>query len=37
LIAVLTERGATLPKLSPLTGLLRASAEIGASFGAPVQ
>ncbi len=37
LIAVLTERGATLPKLGPLTGLLRASAEIGASFGAPVQ
>lgn len=36
LIAVLTERGATLPKLGPLTGLLRASAEIGASFGAPV-
>jgi hydroxymethylglutaryl-CoA lyase len=37
LIAVLTERGATLPKLAPLTGLLRAGAEISASCGAPVQ
>jgi hydroxymethylglutaryl-CoA lyase len=37
LIAVLTERGATLPKLAPLTGLLRASMEIGESYGAPVQ
>ncbi len=37
LIAVLTERGAALPKLAPLTGLLRASAEIAASCGAPVQ
>jgi hydroxymethylglutaryl-CoA lyase len=36
LIAVLAECGATLPKLGPLTGLLRASAEISASFGAPV-
>ena len=37
LIAVLTERGAALPKLAPLTGLLRANAEIAASYGAPVQ
>jgi hydroxymethylglutaryl-CoA lyase len=37
LIEVLTELGATLPKLTPLTSLLRASAELGASCGAPVQ
>lgn len=37
LIEVLTERGATLPKLAPLTGLLRLSAEIGANCGASVQ
>jgi hydroxymethylglutaryl-CoA lyase len=35
LLAVLTERGATLPNLGPLTGLLRLSAEIGASCGSP--
>jgi hydroxymethylglutaryl-CoA lyase len=33
LIAVLTESGAVLPKLGPLAGLLRASAEIDASWG----
>ena len=37
LIAVLTECGATLPKLGSLTGLFRAGAEISASCGAPVQ
>jgi hydroxymethylglutaryl-CoA lyase len=37
LIAVLTERGATLPKIAPLTSLLRLSAEISASCGTPVQ
>ena len=33
LIEVLTECGATLPKLGPLDGLIRASEEIGASCG----
>jgi len=37
LIAVLTERGAALPKLGSLTGLLHTGAEISASCGAPVQ
>jgi hydroxymethylglutaryl-CoA lyase len=37
LIAVLTECGATLPKLAPLTGLLRAGAEISANCGTPVR
>jgi hydroxymethylglutaryl-CoA lyase len=37
LIAVLIERGAPLPKLGSLAGLLGASAEISASFGTPVQ
>jgi hydroxymethylglutaryl-CoA lyase len=37
LIAVLTERGAVLPKLAPLADLLRLSAEIGANCGGPVQ
>src|SRR5208337_2052119 len=36
LIAVLTERGAALPKLASLTGLLRANAEISASCGTAV-
>ena len=35
LIAVLTECGAALPKLGPLNGLLRLSAEIAASCGTP--
>jgi hydroxymethylglutaryl-CoA lyase len=37
LLAVLSECGATLPKLKPLDGLLRASAEIAATSNAPVQ
>jgi hydroxymethylglutaryl-CoA lyase len=37
LIAVLTERRATLPKLGPLTGLLRANAAIGERCGALVR
>lgn len=37
LIAVLTERGAALPKLGPLAGLLRLSAEIVASCGPAVR
>jgi len=37
LIEVLTERGAALPKLGPLTGLLRLSAEIGESCGTAVR
>ena len=36
LIAVLTECGAALPKLAPLNGLIRASAEIAASDAASV-
>jgi hydroxymethylglutaryl-CoA lyase len=36
LMAALTECGVTLPKLGPLDGLIRASAEIAASSGAPV-
>ncbi len=35
LIEVLTECGASLPKLAPLDGLIRRSAEIAASCGAP--
>ncbi len=35
LIAVLTECGASLPKLGPLNGLLRRSAEIAANCGTP--
>jgi hydroxymethylglutaryl-CoA lyase len=35
LIAVLTECGALLPKLDPLNGLLRLSAEIAANCGTP--
>ncbi len=35
LIAVLTECGASLPKLGPLNGLLRLSAEIAANCGTP--
>ncbi len=35
LIAVLTECGASLPKLGPLSGLLRLSAEIAANCGNP--
>ena len=37
LIEVLTECGATLPKLGPIDGLIRASEEIGASCGNPVR
>lgn len=37
LVAVLSECGATLPKLKPLDSLLRASAEIAATSSAPVQ
>ncbi len=37
LVAVLTECGATLPKLEPLEGLIRASAEIGANCAAAVR
>jgi hydroxymethylglutaryl-CoA lyase len=37
LLAVLSECGATLPRLKPLDSLLRASAEIAATSNAPVQ
>jgi hydroxymethylglutaryl-CoA lyase len=35
LIEVLSDRGATLPKLGPLNGLIRASVEIAVSCGSP--
>jgi hydroxymethylglutaryl-CoA lyase len=37
LLAVLSDCGATMPKLKPLDSLLRASAEIAATSSAPVQ
>jgi hydroxymethylglutaryl-CoA lyase len=37
LLAVLSDLGAKLPKLMPLDDLLRASAEIAATSGTPVQ